>query len=104
MDKKTILMKIIKLDETNPYSYQLYETLNEMFFFAAEYLPWIFLKKVYLDGEMFELPRLITKKHWDSIDGYTQNLMHLLNWEKTEEDKINELMNAGEDDKGNPIF
>ena len=74
-------MKIIKLDDNNPYAYQLYDALNSMFFFAAKYLPWIFLKKVYLDGEMFQLPRLITKKHLDTIDNETQELMNKLNWE-----------------------
>jgi hypothetical protein len=98
-------MKIIKFDEkNNPYAFEMYYRLDNIFFLAAEYLPWTFLKKVYLDEEMFELPRLITKKHWDSIDGYTQALMRELNWEKTYEDKISKAMNAGEDDKGNPIF
>jgi hypothetical protein len=98
-------MKIIKLDdENNPYKDYMYDVLNNIFFIAAEYLPWMFLKKVYLDEEMFELPKLITKKHWDSIDGYTQNLMRELNWEETYEDKDNKAFNAGEDDKGNPIF
>jgi hypothetical protein len=72
-------MKIIKLDDNNPYTYQLYDALDGIFFFAAEYLPWIFLKKVYLDGKELQLPRLITKKHLDSIDIDTQTLMNELN-------------------------
>ena len=74
-------MKIIILDENNPYTYQMYDALDNIFFFAAKYLPWIFLKKVYLDGEMFQLPRLITKRHMDSINKKTQKLMKKLNWE-----------------------
>jgi hypothetical protein len=72
-------MKIIKLDDNNPYSYELYDALDSIFFFAAKYLPWIFLKKVYLDEETLELPRLITKKHMESIDKDTQALMNELN-------------------------
>ena len=97
-------MKIIIIDKNNPYAYQMYDALDEIFFFAAEYLPWIFLKKVYLDEEILQLPRWITKKHWDSIDEYTRNLMRELNWEETYEDKDNKAFNAGEDDKGNPTF
>jgi hypothetical protein len=74
-------MKIIILDENNPYSYQLYDALDNIFFLAAKYLPWIFLKKVYLDEEMLQLPRWITKKHMDSIDKDTQALINKLNWE-----------------------
>lgn len=74
-------MKIIKFDEVNnPYAFEMYYRLDNLFFFAAEYLPWIFLKKVYLGEEMFELPRLITKKHFNSINKKTQKLMNKLNW------------------------
>ena len=74
-------MKIIILDENNPYTYQMYDALDNIFFFAAKYLPWIFLKKVYSDGKMLQLPRWITKKHMDTIDKDTQELMNKLNWE-----------------------
>jgi hypothetical protein len=97
-------MKIIKLDENNPYSYQLYDALDAIIFFGNEYLPWIFLKKVYLDGKELQLPRWITKKQMDIIDKDVQDLMNELNWEETEEEKINKLFDAGEDDRGNPIF
>jgi hypothetical protein len=73
-------MKIINLDEdNNPYAYVMYDALDSIFFFAAEYLPWIFLKKVYLNEEMFQLPRLITKRHMNSINKKTQKLMNKLN-------------------------
>ena len=73
-------MKIIKFDdENNPYAFEMYYRLDKIFFFAAKYLPWIFLKKVYLDGEIFQLPRLITKKHFNSINKKTQKLMKELN-------------------------
>ena len=74
-------MKIIKLDEkNNPYAFEMYYRLDNIFFFAAEYLPWIFLKKVYLNGEMYQLPRLITKRHMESINKKTQKLMNKLNY------------------------
>jgi hypothetical protein len=73
-------MKIIKFDEkNNPYAFEMYYRLDNIFFFAAKYLPWIFLKKVYLNGEMFQLPRLITKRHMESINKKTQKLMNKLN-------------------------
>jgi hypothetical protein len=74
-------MKIIKLDENNYTADRLYDALYDFFYYGAEYLPWIFLKKVYLDGEMFQLPRWITQKHYDSIDADTRKLMDELNWE-----------------------
>jgi hypothetical protein len=75
-------MKIIKFNEDyNPYAYQMYDLWYNILYFGAEYLPWIFLKKVYLDGEMQQLPRWITKKHMDSIDKETQTLINELNWE-----------------------
>ena len=74
-------MKIIKLDENNPYSLMLYDSLDGILYFGCEYLPFIFLKKVYLDGEELQLPRWITKQHMDSIDAEVQKLMHEINWE-----------------------
>jgi hypothetical protein len=74
-------MKIIKLDEKNPYTEILYEKLNNFLYFGYEYLPIIFLKSVYLDGEKLQLPRWITKRYLDSIDEGTQKLMQELNWE-----------------------
>lgn len=74
-------MKIIKFDPESPNAYQMYNTLDKILFFGAEYLPSIFLKKVYLDGEEFQLPRWITQKHMDEIDKRTQELMNELNWE-----------------------
>lgn len=73
-------MKIIKLNENNPYSEYLYDKLEAILYFGYEYLPFIFLKKVYLDNEELQLPRLITKRHLDSIDEGTQKLMQELNW------------------------
>jgi hypothetical protein len=74
-------MKIIKLDENNPYTYQMYDALDAIIFWGNERLPWIFLKKVQLDGKTLELPRWITKKQMDLIDKDVQELMNELNWE-----------------------
>jgi hypothetical protein len=74
-------MKIIKLDKKNPHAEKLYDALDKILYFGAEYLPFIFLKKVYLDGHMLQLPKWITKKHMDSIDKHVQDLMNNLNWE-----------------------
>jgi hypothetical protein len=82
----------------------MYDFLDWFFETGCEYLPWIFLKEVWLDGHQLQLPRWITQKHINTIDAYTQNLMHELNWEETCEDRDNKIFNAGEDDKGNPIF
>lgn len=78
-------MKIIKIDTKNPYSDQVYDILDKILYYGSEYLPIIFLKKVYLDGEEFYLPRWITQKHMNTIDKRTQELMNNLNWE--EDDK-----------------
>ena len=74
-------MKIIKLDENNPYTYQLYDALDAIIFFGNERLPWIFLKKVKFDGEILQMPRWITKRQMDIIDKDVQELMNELNWE-----------------------
>jgi hypothetical protein len=74
-------MKIIKLDEENPYSYQLYDVLDNIIFWGNEHLSWIFLKKVKFDEEILQLPRWITKKQMDIIDKNVQDLMNELNWE-----------------------
>lgn len=83
-------MKIIKLDEKNPYAEYLYDTLDKIFYFGNEHLPFIFLKKIYMsDGHMVQLPRWITKKHMDSIDARVQDLMNNINWEKEDNNKNN---------------
>jgi hypothetical protein len=86
-------MKIIKLNENNPYFEYIYDKLETILYFGYEYLPFIFLKKVYIEYEGFphwinkkyyeelQLPRWITKRHMDSIDEGTQKLMNELNWE-----------------------
>jgi len=56
---KQISMKIIKLDEKSPYTYQMYDLLDWIFDNGGDYLPFIFLKKVYLDGHILQLPRWI---------------------------------------------
>lgn len=72
-------MKIIKLDEKNPYSLMLYDSLDNLLYLGCEYLSFIFLKKVYLDDQELQLPRWITKRHMDSIDPDVQKLMNELN-------------------------
>ena len=75
-------MKIIKLDENNYSADRVYDALYDLLYFGAKYLPWIFLKKVYLDGQEFQLPRWITKKHYDGINSETQKLITELNQKK----------------------
>ena len=76
-------MKIIKLDEKKANTQQMYDVLDKILFFGAEYLPFIFLKKVYVGDNKLELqlPRWISKKHMDKIDKHIQELMNDLNWE-----------------------
>ena len=75
-------MKIIKFDPKNPYAEMLYEKLDNFLYWGNEYLPFIFLKKVYMnDGHMLQLPRWITKKHYDSIEKKARKLADELNWE-----------------------
>jgi hypothetical protein len=73
-------MKIIKLDIDSVYSNQIYNILDNILYWGAERLPFIFLKKVYFDGEKYQLPRWITKRHFDTIDRRTRKLMSDLNW------------------------
>ena len=74
-------MKIIKFDPKSSYAELMYYRMNKILEFGWKYLPFIFLKKVYLDGRQLELPRWITKKQMDEIDKRTQDLMNNLNWE-----------------------
>lgn len=80
-------MKIIKLDKNNPNADRFYDALYDFFYYGAEFLPFVFLKKVYFEGKELQLPRWITKKHYDSIDTETQKLMDELNWENNEQEK-----------------
>lgn len=74
-------MKIIEFDPKYRYADGAYEKLDTILEFGMNYLPFIFLKKVYLDGHELQLPRWITKKRMDKIDKRTQELMNDLNWE-----------------------
>lgn len=71
-------MKIICLDETNPQAARLYEALYTVFYYLAEYLPKIFLDTVIYNGESLQIPKLITKLHYDSLDADTRNLLNKL--------------------------
>jgi hypothetical protein len=74
-------MKIIKLNENNPYKEYLYDYLDWILEFGNNYLSFVFLKKLYLDGHILHLPRWITKKRMDDIDKEVQDLIDHLNWE-----------------------
>lgn len=74
-------MKIIKLDENNPYTYQMYDLLDRFFDNGRTYLPWIFYKKGYLDGYAVHIPRWLTKKEMDTVDAEVQNLIDNIKWE-----------------------
>jgi len=72
-------MKIITLDEKNPQSIQLYNSLDAILRFGYDYLPFIFLETVMYEGEELQLPKWITKQWFDSIDEDTRNFMLDLN-------------------------
>ena len=74
-------MKIIELNNKNPYSFQVYENLNNILQFGYEYFPKIFLEEVDImfEGRKIQIPRWITKLYYDSIDKDTQELMQELN-------------------------
>jgi len=74
-------MKIIKLDENNPYTYQMYDFLDWFFDNGRAYLPWIFLRKGYLNGYVVRIPRWITKKEMDEIDEKVKDWINNINWE-----------------------
>lgn len=72
-------MKIIKLDEGNPYADQLYDTLDILLRWGYDYLPFIFLENVIYEGQELQLPKWITQKWFNSIDELTRNFMVDLN-------------------------
>ena len=72
-------MKIIVLDEKNPYNYQLYDSLDAILRLGYDYLPFIFLETVIYEGQELQLPKWITKQWFDTIDELTQNFMLDLN-------------------------
>jgi hypothetical protein len=78
-------MKIIEFDTKNAYTEQAYRQLDAILEFGMNYLPFIFLKKVYMgsgDNKLeLQLPRWISKKRMNEIDKDTQELMNDLNWE-----------------------
>lgn len=72
-------MKIINLDKNNPRADEFYDALENFLRIGAEYLPFIFLKKVKYKEEVFQIPRWITKRHLDTIDMETKKFMDSLN-------------------------
>lgn len=74
-------MKIIKINKKNIYRTEFYQVLDFLLEFGMKYLPFIFLKKVYLSGKQLKLPRWITERRMSQIDKRTQKLMNDLNWE-----------------------
>jgi hypothetical protein len=74
-------MKIIEFDSKYQYAEQAYKRLDVILEFGMNYLPFIFLKKVYLDDQQLQLPRWISRKRMNEIDKRAQELMNELNWE-----------------------
>ena len=77
-------MKVIKLDENNPYSYQMYDLLDWFFDTGRTYLPSIFYIKGSLDGHVVHIPRWLTKREMDTVDAEVQNLLDNIKWEDDE--------------------
>ena len=73
------MMKIIEIDKNNPYIEYIYDMLDKFFYYGYEYLPSIFLHDVLFEGQVLQMPKWISKRHYDSIDNRTQSLMKKLN-------------------------
>jgi hypothetical protein len=71
-------MKIIALDESRPQSYGLYTALDNLFYFLAERLPKFFLINVKHNNDILQIPKYITKMHYDSLDEQTRDLLNEL--------------------------
>ena len=71
-------MKIIALDESRPQSYGLYTALDNLFYFLAERLPKFFLINVKHNNDILQIPKYITKMHYDSLDEQTRDLLNIL--------------------------
>ena len=69
-------MKIIVLDESHPQSYGYYTALDNLFYLLAEKLPKFFLIDVNFNGEVLQIPKVITKMHYDSLDEQTRDLLN----------------------------
>ena len=72
-------MKIIEIDPKNPYVEYIYDFIDKWFYYGYEYLPFIFLETLIFEGQELQLPRWISKQHFDSIDVGTQQFMLDLN-------------------------
>jgi hypothetical protein len=71
-------MKIIEIDKNNPYAELIYDKLENWLYYGYEYLPFIFLHTVMYEDNKLQLPKWITKRHFDSINKPTQKLMNEL--------------------------
>lgn len=71
-------MKIIEISKKHPDREGLYDRLDNLFYYGCEYLPFLFLHKINYNGEILPLPRWITKRHFNSINKKTQELMKKL--------------------------
>jgi hypothetical protein len=74
-------MKVIKLDENNPYTYQMYDLLDWFFETGRTFLPFAFYKKGSLDGHIVHIPRWLTKREMDTVDARVQELIDNIKWE-----------------------
>lgn len=71
-------MKIIEIDKNNPYAELIYDKLKYWLYYGYEYLPFIFLNTVMYEDNRLQLPKWITKRHFNSINKPIQNLMKKL--------------------------
>jgi hypothetical protein len=71
-------MIIIELNPDNYYADRVYDALYTIFYYMAEYLPGIFLHTIKYNGEKLQIPKVITKQHYDSLNADTRSLLNEL--------------------------
>jgi hypothetical protein len=71
-------MKILTVDPNFKNADIIYDALDNIFYYMAEYLPKLFLDNVTYNGEVLQIPRFITKQHYKSLDGETRDLLDKL--------------------------
>jgi hypothetical protein len=79
-------MRILEVDPNLKDADIIYNAFDNIFYFLAEYLPKYFLHSIDYNGEILQIPKYITQKHYDSLDTETKELFNEL-WDLVEINK-----------------
>ena len=76
-------MRILTVDPKFESRDIIYDALDNIFYFLAERFPKYFLHTIIYNGEELQIPKYITRRHYNSLDPQTKDLFNEL-WDLVE--------------------